>query len=84
MDESLPLPDIPEPVHRILSYGPALDFCIAEEMWTKVREIKKIIYGDPNVVDDKGVKGEIIAMFSTRTGNRRDRLSTGGRRRSFR
>ncbi len=84
IDESLPLPDLAEPIHRILSYGPAFDYCLAEEMWTKANALKKVIYGDLSVPNDQGLKGEIIAMYSTRTGNRRDRLTTGGRRRSFR
>ncbi len=82
IDISLPLPDIAEPIQRILSYGPALDYCIAEEMWNKVAELKRIIYGDARMPDDKGLKGEMIAMYSTRTGNRRDRVVA--RRASFR
>lgn len=70
------LPDMPEPVHRVLSYGAALDFCLSKEMWNKVNALKKMLYGDRSVdPGDGGLKGEIIAMYSTRTGDRRDRMS---------
>lgn len=82
LDETIELPDLAEPVHRILSYGAAFDYCFAEEMWNKANGIKKLIYGDASVPNDQGLKGEIINMYSTRTGNRRDRMSAV--RRNFR
>lgn len=68
------IPDLMEPVHRLLSYGAAYDYCISEEMWNKAREIKRIIFGDPTVKDDDGIKGEVEALYSLRSGSRRDRL----------
>lgn len=82
--DSVVLPDIPDPVQRVLAYGAAFDYCLAEEMYNKANAIKKIIFGDTSVVNDQGLKGEIVAMFSTRTGNRRDRLTATNRRRNWR
>lgn len=85
MDLTDNLPDMPAPVHRILAYGPAFDFCLAKEMWNKANAIKRMIYGDSSVPNDQGLKGEIENMYSTRTGDRRDRMSVRNNRvRGFR
>lgn len=76
------VPDFLEPVARALSLGGAMDFALSEEMYTKYRELKKRMYGDPAVVDDKGLKGIVEELYSIRAGARRDQL--GARRRSYR
>lgn len=66
------VPNLPEPVKRILSIGAAADFCLANEMYSKARELRKLIYGDPSVKDDMGIKGEIEILFANKAGDRRD------------
>lgn len=68
--------------HRVLAKGAAMDYAQAEEMWTKFRELKYEIFGDPRVTEDLGIRGEMIAVYSVRSAARRDGLSA--RRRSYR
>lgn len=70
-----------DPVQRVISKGAAMDYCEAEEMWNKFREIKYEIFGDPRVINDKGIYGEIEALYSIRSGARRDGVRA--RRRSY-
>ena len=77
------VPDFLEPVCRALSTGAAMDFCLAEEMYTKYRELKKRMYGDPALPnDDGGLKALVESLYSIRAGAHRDQL--GARRRSYR
>ena len=81
------IPDFLEPVHRGLAIGAAMDFCLAEEMYTKYKELKERMYGDNAtryVADpsNSGIKGLIEQLYSTRSGAKRDQLSS--RRRSYR
>lgn len=76
------IPFLLDPVQRVISKGAAMDFCEAEEMWNKFREIKYEIFGDPRVINDKGIYGEIEALYSIRSGAKRDSLRA--RRRSYR
>lgn len=75
------VPDFMEPVQRALSLGAAFDYAIAEEMEKKALELKRLIYGDSRVPEDKGVKGMVEDLYSVRSGARRDRLVT--RKRSY-
>lgn len=68
------VPNLVEPVKRILSMLAALDYAIAEEMDKKINNLSKLIYGDPSKKDDVGMKGSIEALYSTRSGARRDQL----------
>lgn len=70
-----------EPIQRFISKGAAFDFCMSEEMFTKAREIKYEIFGDPRVKDDAGIVGEIKGLYSIRASGGRDQLSA--RRRSY-
>lgn len=74
LDNTNDVPNLMEPVVRALSYLAAMDYAIAEEMDKKVEVFRKLIYGDPSKENDKGVKGEIEALYSNRSGARRDRL----------
>lgn len=74
LDTTNNVPNLMEPVVRIICLLAALDYAIAEEMDKKITILNKLIYGDPNKADDKGVKGEIEALYSVRSGARRDRL----------
>lgn len=77
------VPDFLEPVQRALSIGGAMDYCLAEEMYTKYRELRKRMYGDPSLPnDDGGIKALVEALYSSRTGARRDQVAA--RRRSYR
>ena len=76
------VPNLMNPVRRAMSIGAAMDFCGAHEMWNKYRELKKRLYGDPNVKDDVGEKGKVIALYSVKAGQRRPRIGT--RRQSYR
>lgn len=68
------VPDFMEPVQRALSLGAAMDYAVAEEMDKKVIELKRLIYGDPRVQNDTGVKGLVEDLYSARSAARRDRL----------
>lgn len=74
LDTNNDVPDLMEPIHRVLAYGAAYDYCIAEEMWKKKDEIAKIIFGDQTKVGDRGIRGEIEDLYSVRSDARRDRL----------
>lgn len=76
------VPNLMNPVRRVLSVGAAMDYCSSHEMWNKYRELKKKMYGDPNVRDDRGLKGQVIDLYSVRAGQRRGRLKTA--RQSYR
>lgn len=75
------VPDLVEEAQRALSLLTALDYAIAEEMYKKADEIRKEIYGDASKPDDTGLKGMIEAIYSVRSGGRRDQVSA--RRRSY-
>lgn len=76
------VPNFLEPVHRALSVGAAMDYCLAEERYTKYRELKKRMYGDPSLTSDEGgIKALVEALYSVRAGVHRDRVAA--RRRSY-
>lgn len=75
LDTTNNVPDLMEPIQRILSYGAAYDYCFAEEMDRKAKALKKIIFGDPEIPEDRGIKGEIEDLYSIRSGARRDAVS---------
>lgn len=75
-------PQIMEVVHRVVSKGAAYDYCMAEEMWNKARELKYEIFGDPRVKGDVGFVGEIQNLYSIRSAAYRDQAAP--RRRSYR
>lgn len=68
------VPDLMEPIQRVLSYGASYDYALSEEMYKKKDEIAKIIFGDQTKAGDRGIKGEIEDLYSVRSGARRDRL----------
>lgn len=82
MDSTDDIPQLMDTVHTIISKGAAFDYCMAEEMWNKAREIKYEIFGDPRVKDDVGLVGELKALYSIRSAAYRDQVSA--RRRSYR
>lgn len=82
LDATNDVPNLMEPVVRVINLLAALDYAIAEEMDKKVLTLRREIYGDPSKENDKGVKGEIEALYSNRSGARRDRLIA--KRTSFR
>ena len=77
------VPNLMNPVRRALSLGAAMDYCASHEMWIKYRELKRRMYGDPNVKDDTGEKGKVIALYSNKPGQRRRGVSAR-RRTSYR
>lgn len=79
--DSSDVPQFLEPVVRALSIGAAMDYCIAEEMYKKAHELRRLLFGDASSPGDKGYKGEIEALYSIRAGARRDRIHA--RRRSY-
>lgn len=76
------VPDLMEAVQRILSFGAAYDYCLSEQMWSKAAELKRNIYGDPRVPDDRGYKGIVEDLYSMKNNARRDRVTP--RTRSYR
>lgn len=81
LDEANDIPELLEPVQRLISVGAAMEFAAAEEMWTKYRELKYQIFGDPRVKDDEGIRGELKVLYSIRSGAKRDNMNA--RRRSY-
>lgn len=75
IDTSNDVPQLLEPVQRLLSIGAAYDYALAEEMWKKAAELKKLIFGDPSAREDLGLKGMIEDLYSNRSGARRQRLA---------
>lgn len=71
-----------DPIVRGVSVGTALDFCTGEEMYTKARELKYMLFGDPRVQGDKGIKGEIDELYQIRDETGRDQFAP--RKRSYR
>ena len=73
--ETLDLPNINPIVHRALSTGAAIDWASAKGMSEKTLDLKRRMFGDSRVPDDIGLKGQIINLYSIRTGDRRDRAT---------
>lgn len=68
------VPNLMNPVRRVLSLGAAYDFALSEEMWQKAAELKRRLYGDPSKRDDNGAKGQVIDLYSVKAGQRRGRV----------
>jgi len=82
LDANNDVPNLMDPIVRVLSIGAAYDYALAEEMYKKAAELKKLIYGDPGIRNDYGYKGEVESLYQNRSGARRDTLAA--RRRSYR
>ena len=76
------VPDLMEPVQRILSIGGAYDYCVSNEMWSKAAELKRIIFGDTRVPNDGGLKQIVFNLYSMRNAGRRDQVRA--KRQSYR
>lgn len=68
------IPYLVEPVRRVLSKGAALDFAEGEGMEKKADALRRDIFGNPRVRDDKGLKGEIVDIYSVRNNLQRGQL----------
>lgn len=68
-------PGFSEYFHRIISIGMALDYAIANGLQDKVVILKRVLYGDPNVRDDIGLKGELQKAYGTRDRDFKTRLN---------
>lgn len=75
LDSNNNVPNFMEPVHRAISLGAALDYAVAEEMEKKTIQIKRLIFGDTRVPDDKGIKGAVETLYANRSGARRQNIS---------
>jgi len=69
------VPDIMEPAIRAIAVGAALDYAVAEEMDKKEIALKRMLFGDPRVPDDKGLKGVIEDLYANRSAARRNQLT---------
>lgn len=52
--------------HRIVSIGSALDYAIKQANPTKITQLKRLLYGDPTVPGDTGLKGELQTAYAVR------------------
>lgn len=68
-------PNIAEPFKRLLSFGPALDYCEANELWGKAKKFSNRIYGDPTVKKDEGLKGDLLKYYSNRSTAKKIKLA---------
>lgn len=57
------VPGIPVIFHRALSYGAALDYCVANSASSKEADIRRLIYGGST---NRGLKSEIEEFFAKR------------------
>jgi len=62
-------PNLPELVTSVIYYGAADEYCIAQELYTKSAKLEAKIFGDPQVIDDKGMKDDLMQYFSSRFNN---------------
>lgn len=59
-------PGFSEYFHRVVSIGMAMDYALAKGFRDKVVDLKRLLYGDPNVPNDKGLKGELQKSYGHR------------------
>jgi hypothetical protein len=59
-------PNLAEPFKRLLSAGAALDFCVANDLNIKAKKYSNMIYGDPTVKGDNGLKGDLLNFYANR------------------
>ena len=59
-------PNLSENVKRILSIGAAYDYAVSLNLSEKRAELKKIIFGDPTVKGDDGLKGDLMIYYASR------------------
>lgn len=59
-------PGFSEYFHRIVSIGMAMDYCVRQGFKDKVVLLKRMLYGDPTVPGDKGLKGELQQAYGSR------------------
>lgn len=52
--------------HRAVSIGMAHDYAVKKGLKEKIVTLKRLLFGDPTVQDDKGLKGEIIQAYGSR------------------
>jgi len=52
--------------HRVISIGMAYDYAVKKGLKEKVSILKRLLYGDPAVPEDKGLKGEILEAYGSR------------------
>lgn len=78
------IPDLLDPIHRLLAYGAAHDFAIAEEMYRKAQELKVAIFGTLTRAgfQEDGIKHEIEDLYTIREG--RDKPRMVAKKRNFR
>lgn len=60
-------PNLPEIFRKILCIGAALDYCEADEIRGKAKDLKNKIFGDPTVKTDKGLKDELMEFYASRS-----------------
>ncbi len=81
LDDSNDIPDLADPIQRLLAYGAAYDYALAEEMYRKANELKSIIFGtrmrNGDFVD--GIRQEIEDLYTLRSGLARRRITAGRR-----
>lgn len=59
-------PGFNEMFHQLISFGMAHDYAMKIGNVEKAIELKRIIFGDPTVKGDEGVKGDMKAHYSAR------------------
>lgn len=69
-------PQMADALHRALSVGAALDFAISQNLTRKVTQLNFMMYGNPSLRDDKGLKGDIKDLYVNHGAAQRPRLGT--------
>jgi hypothetical protein len=68
-------PELAEPVHRAISVMAALDLATSLNMRQKIQQLNYMLYGNPNLRDDRGLKGDIITIYGNHAAAFRPRLN---------
>ena len=70
------MPDLLEPIHRLLSFGAAYDYAVSNEMYRKAQELNRAIFGSRQRNGDfvDGIKQQIEDLYTMRTGTARPQL----------
>lgn len=69
-----PIPNLLQPVQKVLYLGAAFEFADGEGMERKAASIQREIFGNPRVKNDNGLKGEIEEIYSANDLMSRDQI----------
>ena len=69
------IPSIAEPVHRAITVGAALDFATSLNYSRKITQFNNMLYGNPSLRGDRGLKGDIEDLYGNHAAAFRPRFT---------